>query len=182
MGKLCSKQAQTTSNLIETEKEVSIISYKANGDKFYELQENKYNYFRKLNFADFLYSLVNFSNENATLDDDYSKTNIEFSMNEPFFCELFSNDIFQSFIENKILKHKAIYELAGSNEKMVSIFKEAFLAANSGLGLKLAQSAKEKGDENADKNSIIKNVNIIVVLVMKLIKYVQIIIIWLMEM
>ena len=156
MGKLCSKQAQTTSNLIETEKEVSIISYKSEGDKHYELQENKFNYFRKLNFADFLYSLVNFSNENATLEDDYSKTNIEFSMNEPFFCEIFSNDILQSFLENKILKHKAIYEDAGNNEKITSIFKETFLNANTGLGLKLSQDAQAKGDQNADKNTIVK--------------------------
>ena len=156
MGQLCAKKTQSTSNLIETEKEISLPSYKSDGDKYYESQENKFNFFRKLNFADYLYSLVHFSSENATLEDNYDKANVNVSMEEPFFCELFSNDIFQSFIENKILKHKAIYELAGSNEKMVSIFKETFLAANNGLGLKLAQSAKEKGDENADKNSIIK--------------------------
>ena len=156
MGKLCSKQTQTTSNLIETEKEVSLPSYKSDADKFYELQENKYNYFRKLNYADFLYSLVNFSNENATLEDDYSKTNIDFSMNEPFFGDIFSSDIFQSFLENKVLKHKAIYEEAGNNEKITSIFKEGFLAINNGLGLKLAQDAKAKGDESADKNTIVK--------------------------
>ena len=156
MGQLCAKKTQSTSNMIETEKEISLPSYKSDGDKYYESQENKFNFFRKLNFADYLYSLVHFSSENATLEDNYDKANVNVSMEEPFFCELFSNDIFQSFIENKILKHKAIYELAGSNEKMVSIFKETFLAANNGLGLKLAQSAKEKGDENADKNSIIK--------------------------
>jgi hypothetical protein len=156
MGQLCSKQTQTTSNLIETEKEVSLPSYSSDADKVYELQEKKYNYFRKINYADFLYSLVNFSNENATLEDDYSKTNIEYSMNEPFFCDIFSNDIFQSFLENKLLKHKAIYEEAGNNEKITSIFKEGFLSVNSGLGLKLSQDAKEKGDENADKNTIVK--------------------------
>ena len=156
MGQLCGKKTQSTSNLIETEKEISLPSYKSDGDKYYEAQENKFNFLRKLNFADYLYSLVHFSSENATLEDNYDKANVNVSMDEPFFCELFSNDIFQSFIENKILKHKAIYELAGTNEKMVSIFKETFLAANNGLGLKLAQSAKEKGDDNADKNSIIK--------------------------
>ena len=156
MGQLCAKKTQSTSNLIETEKELSLPSYKSDGDKTYELQENKFNLFRKLNFADYLYSLVHFSSENATLADDYDKANVNVSMEEPFFCELFSNDIFQSFIENKILKHKAIYQFAGENEKIVSIFKEAFLAVNNALGLKLAQAAKEKGDESADKNSIIK--------------------------
>ena len=156
MGQLCGKKAQATSNLIETEKEITLPSYKSDGDKYYDLQENKYNFFRKINFEDFLYSLVHFSNENATLEDDYQKANINFSMEEPFFCELFSNDIFQSFLENKILKHKAIYAVAGNDEKMTSMFKEGFLAANNGLGVKLAQNAKELGDTNADKNSIIK--------------------------
>ena len=156
MGQLCGKKAQATSNLIETEKEITLPSYKSDGDKYYDLQENKYNFLRKINFEDFLYYLVHFSNENATLEDDYQKANINFSMEEPFFCELFSNDIFQSFLENKILKHKAIYAVAGNDEKMTSIFKEGFLAANYGLGVKLAQNAKELGDTNADKNSIIK--------------------------
>ena len=156
MGKLCSKEVQVTSNKIETEKEITLPSYKSDADKDYELQENKYNYFRKLNFGDFLYSLVHFSNENATLEDDYSKTSVDYSMNDAFFCELFSTDIFQSFLENKVLKHKAIYQDAGNNEKVTSIFKEGFLAVNNGLGLKLSQHAKAKGDENADKNTIVK--------------------------
>jgi hypothetical protein len=41
MGQLCSKQTQTTSNLIETEKEVSLPSYSSDADKVYELQEKK---------------------------------------------------------------------------------------------------------------------------------------------
>ena len=44
------------------------------------------------------------------------------------------------FIENKVLKHKALYEDAGSNEKITSIFKECFLSVHNSLGLKLAQN------------------------------------------
>ncbi len=77
-------------------------------------------------------------------------------MNDSFFNELFTTDIFQSFLENKILKHQKIYADAGNNEKVTSIFKEGFLAVNSGLGLKLSQDAKAKGNESADKNSIVK--------------------------
>jgi hypothetical protein len=161
MGKLCSKQTQTVSNLIETEKEISVPTYKSDADKYYELQENKYNLFRKINFADYFYSLAHFSNENATLEDDYNKANIDYSAQEPFFSELFSNDILQSFIENKIFKHKSIYELAGNNETISGIFKEAFLQANDGLALKLSQNAKEKGDDSADKNTIVKKGNVI---------------------
>ena len=156
MGKLCSKESQSTINLVQQEKEVSIASYKSDSDKFYELQEKKYNYLNKIDFVDYLYSLVNFSNENATLEDDYKNASLEVSMNDSFFNELFTTDIFQSFLENKILKHQKIYADAGNNEKVTSIFKEGFLAVNSGLGLKLSQDAKAKGNESADKNSIVK--------------------------
>ena len=157
MGKLCSKSTQTVSSaMIETEKEVSLPSYKSEADSYFQLIENKYNYLRKLSFVDYLHSLVNFSNENATLEDDYTKASLEHSMNEAFFTELFSTDILQSFLENKILKHKALYEEAGNNEKVTSIFKEVLFALNNGLGLKLAQNAKANGDENADKNTIVK--------------------------
>ena len=50
MGGLCSKQAQTSSGAIETEREVNIVTYKSTADKTYEFQEGKYNYFRKINF------------------------------------------------------------------------------------------------------------------------------------
>ena len=156
MGKLCSKESQSTINLVQQEKEVSIASYKSDSDKYYELQEKKYNYLNKIDFVDYLYSLVNFSNENATLEDDYKNASLEVSMNDSFFNELFTTDIFQSFLENKILKHQKIYADAGNNEKVTSIFKEGFLAVNSGLGLKLSQDAKAKGNESADKNSIVK--------------------------
>ena len=42
------------------------------------------------------------------------------------------------------------------NEKITSIFKECFLSVHNSLGLKLAQNAKQNGDESADKNTIIK--------------------------
>ena len=161
MGKLCSKQTQTIQNLVEAEKEFSLLSYKSDGDKIYDLQENKFNYFRKMLFQDFLYSLVQFSGENATLEDDYNKANIDYSMKQPFFNEVFSTDYLQSFIENKILKHKALYEDAGTHENIVSIFKEEFLEVNNSLGLKLSQNAKGKGDENADKNTIVKKGDVI---------------------
>lgn len=161
MGQLCSKKTQMINNLVEIEKEITLISYKSEADKVYDLQENKYNYFRKMLFQDFLYSLVQFSGDNATLEDDYNKANIDYSMKEPFFNEPFSTDYFQSFIENKILKHRALYEEAGNHETITSIFKEGFLEINNALGLKLSQNAKGKGDDNADKNTIVKKGDVI---------------------
>jgi hypothetical protein len=159
MGSLCGKKEQTPSNLIETEKEVTIPTYKSDADKYYDAQENKFNYFKKINFADFLYSLVHFSNENATIEESYEKANVDFSMNDTFFTELFSTDIFQSFLENKILKHKSILEEVLENEQVSIIFKETFLTVNNGLGLKLSQNEQSKGVEEVDKNTIVKKGN-----------------------
>ena len=174
MGKLCSKGAQTSTttakeektnpdptnpSLIEEEKEITGIDYKSKADEVYDLQETKYNYFQKINFADFLYSLVQYSAENATLEDDYSKINLDFSMNDPFFSETFSTDSFQLFLENKILKHKSILEEVLENEQVSIIFKETFLTVNNGLGLKLSQNEQSKGVEEVDKNTIVKKGN-----------------------
>ena len=161
MGKLCSKEQQMITNLVEQEKEFSIPSYQSNADKYYQLLENKYNYLRKMLFQDFLYSLVIFTNENATLDDDYNKSNIEYSMNDQFFDEIFSTESFQSFIENKILKHKALYEDAANNENVTSIFKEEFLELRQSLALKLSQNEKAKGNESVDSNNAVKKGNVI---------------------
>ena len=157
MGKICSKQSQmVNTSFLPSDPEIAVISYKSDSDKYFETIENKFNYFRKILFIDYLHSLVNFSSENATLDDSYDKVTLEYSMNDTFFSEIFSVDSFQSFIENKILRYGALYEEAGSNEKATSIFKEGFLEIFKGLGLKLSQDAKSKGNENADKNNIIK--------------------------
>ena len=94
MGKLCSKGAQssaiiesssTAPILIPQEKEIKINSYSSEADKYYECQEKKFNYLTKIKFQDYLYSLVNFSNDNATLEDDYSKANLDISSNDAFF-------------------------------------------------------------------------------------------------
>ena len=163
MGKLCSKETQITSSLVQEEKEVSVPTYKSKADTYFQLIEYKFNYFHKMLFQDFLYSLVNFSNENATLEDDYNKSTIEYSMNEPFFDEIITPEIFQSFLENKILRHKALYEDASNNEIITSIFKEVFINVINGLGLKLSQNANSNGDTSADKNNIVKKGQLIAI-------------------
>ena len=126
MGNLCNVKNQTTTSLDEQEKEISIPSYKSNGDAYYKKLEYDYNYFRKILFKHFLYALVHFSNDNATLDVKYDGANIQFSMDDPFFNELFNTDYFHSFIDNRILKHDAVYEKALNNETITSIFKKCF--------------------------------------------------------
>jgi hypothetical protein len=142
MGKLCSKQVQTTSSAIESEQEVSICSYKSAGDDALKLQENKFNYLNKINFADFLYSLANYSNENATIEFKYDNVNIDYKITSQEFGEDFSPDVFQSFIENRILKHDNIYN-AKIDESLIAIFKDNLIQNVTALNLKLKQSHSE---------------------------------------
>jgi hypothetical protein len=139
MGKLCSKQSQSISNPLPSEKEVSICSYKSNADDALKLQENKFNYLNKINFADFLYSLANYSNENATVEFKYDDVNIDFKITSPTFSDDFGVDVFQSFIENRILKHDNIYN-AKIEESLIGIFKDNLIQNVTALNLKLKQS------------------------------------------
>ena len=157
MGKLCSKGVQTDSMLIPQENEVSIPSYKSDGDKFFESQEKKFNFLNKILFQDYLYSLVNFSRDNATLEDEYNNVTLEYSSNDAFYGEPLSADLFQSFIENKILKHKLLFDEAENKERVTSIFKMITQESYSALGKKLAQDINQKGSETVnEKNVIIK--------------------------
>ena len=156
MGKLCTKEAQADiRTLVPQENDVSIPKYQSEGDKFYEKQEKKYNYLTKMLFQDYLYSLVNFSRENMTLDDDYSNVKLDYSANDVFYDENISSDHFQSFIENKILKHRILYEEAENNEEATSIFKTFLLEIYNSLGQKLAKNVTSKGGEAVDEKSII---------------------------
>lgn len=156
MGKLCSKGVQSeVSDLVPKEAEISIPTYKSDADKFLEGQEKKFNLLTKILFQDYLYSLANFSSENATLEDDYTKNTLEYSSNDAFYSESISSDYFQSFIENKLLKHKLLYDDAESNEKTTSIFKSFLLESYKGLGKKLSQDINQKGNETVDENNVI---------------------------
>lgn len=156
MGKACFKEAQITESNKGKEKEIVLLSYKSKNDKIYALQENKFNFLKKINFIDYLYSLVHFSNESAYTEDNYSQVSIEYSMEDTFFDEIFSTDIFQLFLDNKILKHKAIEKVSENYKKMEDIFKETFLSLNNSLALKLFQNNEEKKNgEEAEQNTIV---------------------------
>ena len=156
MGKLCTKEAQSDERiLVPQENEVSVPKYQSDGDKYYEKQEKKYNYLTKMLFQDYLHSLINFSNDNSTLEDDYSNVKLDYSANDAFYGETFSSDSFQSFIENKILKHRILFEEAENNEETTTIFKTFLLETYNSLRQKLIQDVKSKGSEVADDDSII---------------------------
>lgn len=170
-GKLCQKSGggggssgdtSIKSSEIESENEISLPSYKSDADSDFNLIENKFNYLRDLRFNDYFHALCNYSDETATVEENYSNMTYNHTAWDPFYEEAFSIDLFQSFLENKVLKHESLYEKAGENERMTSIFREIMIAACGGLALKLAQDAKSK-DENTtiDKNNVLKKKHII---------------------
>lgn len=169
MGSMCNSCRQCHKNQssnLESENEVSIKKYSSVPDKDYYYIENKYNYLRDIKFTDYMYSLVNFSSENTTLEDDYTKISLEYSMNDNFYDEQMYPEIFQSFIENKILKHIAIRARAAEEEKSTSIFKEIIRAGNEGLAKRLVQNDEKKNEDvegyrAPDKSEVIKKSHII---------------------
>lgn len=150
MGILCcKKKQQQLSELIETEKEIIIPSFSSSNDKEFSKLETTYNLLREINFLDYAMSLVNFSVENATLPDDYSKRPESYEKSNPELTKPMSSDIFQSFIENKIIKHPSVYSM-GENETLIAIFKDNMIQIVKALGLKLQQKDKEKGLEKKE--------------------------------
>lgn len=71
-------------------------------------------------------SLADFSGDNATLEDNYIEANINYTVNDSFYNEPFNNDIFKSFLDNNILKQKAVNNDVLNNKKIESNFKECF--------------------------------------------------------
>lgn len=135
MGQICCLNTQHTFlNEVTTEKEISLSSYSSKADRDFTKLESTYNLLRDISFHDYLMALTQFSMSNATVPDDYSNNRpMTYSKSEPYFKEGFSADLFQSFIEKKILKHPQVYTKAGENETLANIFKANMLNIQKGL-------------------------------------------------
>lgn len=164
MGNLnsCCSKSETNEKIEGKEKDFEILNYKSKGDEEFQIIEQKYNYLTKINFIDYLHSLINFSNENSTVEDDYENETIQHSMTEKFYNEIFPIEMFQSFIENKILKHRSISDDVKLNKKMSDIFKKIIQISYKSLEYKLAQNLRENTkSDNINLNIIIKKHNLI---------------------
>lgn len=146
MGILCCKETQSENEniLAPEEKEVAFASYASSNDKMLQKAEVYYNLLTHLQLIYFVNQLETFTIETATLSTNENlKTN--FSSKDEFLGKEMSIDEFQSFIENRILKQKQLYSMAGEDEKLSTLFKEEFLEIYKSLELKLSQNAKAKG-------------------------------------
>lgn len=148
MGQICCpKSQQVVAQEIETEKEITFPAFNSKGDKDFSKLETNYNLLRDMSFADYVMSLTQFSMDNATVPDDYSNRPKSYSRSAPYYNEHLSSDLFQSFIENKILKHPQIYTKAGENETLAGIFKQNLLNIQKGLITKLDSHKKAQNLE-----------------------------------
>ena len=152
MGNFCNKLK--ISDEINTEKEINIKNYSSTYDKEFSKLESNYNYLNLITFNDFIYVLNQFSLNNATLDVNYNNIKLSFDYSNILNDEI-SFDLFQSFIENKILKHPKIL-LKKTNENLNNLFKDNLLEIYKSLNKKLIQFDKENNNNNNNNNRIKK--------------------------
>lgn len=152
MGQICCPSHQSTFKVVETEKEISLPSYSSKADKDFIKLEQTYNLLRDISLHDYLLALTGFSMSSATVPEDYTNNRaMTYTKAEPYFTEGLNGDLFQSFIENKILKHPQVYSKAGENETLANIFKANMLSIQKGLISKLEAYRKTLGLESSQE-------------------------------
>ena len=111
----------------EQEKEIPIPSFGSKMDDAVSAMEGKYMYLKDIHFLDYVLSLSKFSMDNATLEENYADRPVTYTCHDSFYNEDMSEDAFQIFVDNKICKHKAIYDKVQKNEAEASVFKDILL-------------------------------------------------------
>ena len=156
MGVICCKETQKEdANLLApNETEISFISYSSSNDKMFEKVENKYNLLKHLNLVNYINFLSFFSIETATQEQSSLPLKTEFTSKDDFLLHKMSHDEFQSFIENKILKHKEVYILAGEDEYLENVFRDSMIEIVKQLELKLNQHFNTKNEERITKKHL----------------------------
>ena len=140
MGINCCKETQKEDPnvLAKGEQEIDFAEYTSSNDKLVQKIEQNYNLLTHLQLYYYLNHLDTFSIETATLKMDPNKFKTEFS-SKGEFDKLITVDEFQSFLENRILKEKELYTMAGEDESLSSTFKDILLGVYNDLSMKVGQ-------------------------------------------
>ena len=140
MGLNCCKETQKEDPnvLAKGEQEIDFAEYTSSNDKLVQKIEQNYNLLTHLQLYYYLNHLDTFSIETATLTMDPKKFKTEFS-SKGEFDKLITVDEFQSFLENRILKEKELYTMAGEDESLSSTFKDILLGVYNDLSMKVGQ-------------------------------------------
>ena len=140
MGINCCKETQKEDPnvLAKGEQEIDFAEYTSSNDKLVQKIEQNYNLLTHLQLYYYLNHLDTFSIETATLKMDPKQFKTEFS-SKGEFDKLITVDEFQSFLENRILKEKELYTMAGEDESLSSTFKDILLGVYNDLSMKVGQ-------------------------------------------
>ena len=140
MGINCCKETQKEDPnvLAKGEQEIDFAEYTSSNDKLVQKIEQNYNLLTHLQLYYYLNHLDTFSIETATLKMDPKQFKTEFS-SKGEFEKLITVDEFQSFLENRILKEKELYTMAGEDESLSSTFKDILLGVYNDLSMKVGQ-------------------------------------------
>ena len=140
MGINCCKETQKEDPnvLAKGEQEIDFAEYTSSNDKLVQKIEQNYNLLTHLQLCYYLNHLDTFSIETATLKMDPKEFKTEFS-SKGEFDKLITVDEFQSFLENRILKEKELYTMAGEDESLTSTFKDILLGVYNDLSMKVGQ-------------------------------------------
>ena len=140
MGINCCKETQKEDPnvLAKGEQEIDFAEYTSSNDKLVQKIEQNYNLLTHLQLYYYLNHLDTFSIETATLKMDPKQFKTEFS-SKGEFDKLITVDEFQSFLENRILKEKELYTMAGEDESLTSTFKDILLGVYNDLSMKVGQ-------------------------------------------
>lgn len=140
MGINCCKETQKEDPnvLAKGEQEIDFAEYTSSNDKLVQKIEQNYNLLTHLQLYYYLNHLDTFSIETATLKMDPKEFKTEFS-SKGEFEKLITVDEFQSFLENRILKEKELYTMAGEDESLSSTFKDILLGVYNDLSMKVGQ-------------------------------------------
>ena len=117
-------------------------SYNALSNDFLKI-EPQYNYLNKITFTEFSVLLSKYTNMTANINYD-SKKPIDIFHKSKFYSTNFDEGEFQSFIETKIFKCDALYEVLGKDETTSSIFRDMFLEIYRGVQQILRKYLKDK--------------------------------------
>ena len=128
----CNQSENESSLIAETEEEIEFPYYSSLSDNHLEILEKNNNIFRYISLVEYINLLSYFTLETSTIlfEGPYL---INFSFKDKFLSDYINQELFQSFIENIILKNREI----GEEE---TTFKEMCIELYKSLKLKLKQN------------------------------------------
>ena len=150
MGNCCAncKQRERDSLIVyPDEEEIEFPQYSSFSDEQLECLEKENNFFRFITLIEYINLLAYFTLDTATLPYE-GPFKLNFSSKDEFLSNYFYEELFQSFIENAILKDREI----GEEE---TIFKEMNAELFKSLKLKLKQNYNEDISKKITKRDLI---------------------------